>query len=309
MKAFAPGKLVLTGAYAVLHGAPAIVVATSRGAVADGSRSGAPSLEVRAALGDGPAPLVDASALFAEGDRKFGLGASSAILVASLAVRAAERGADLAGADVRADLFREARRAHAAAQGGGSGVDVAASVYGGAVHYVVGQTPTRVAIPSGLRVHVFACGVSARTSELRAEVDRLARTGPAAHRACLDDLAAVANDAARAVDVADAAAFVLALRRTARALARLGDAAGVGIVPAGFDALEALASREDASMSVSGAGGGDVAVYVGPTAPSPAFLERADALGLSSLDLSLDTKGVRIAPAAPAFAAASPSPS
>ena len=37
MKVFAPGKLVLTGAYAVLEGAPAIVVATSRGAFADGS--------------------------------------------------------------------------------------------------------------------------------------------------------------------------------------------------------------------------------------------------------------------------------
>lgn len=309
MRTFAPGKLVLTGAYAVLEGAPAIVVAVGRGAFADTARAAeSPTPEVAAALGEAAAPHVDASAMFV-GARKLGLGASAAILVASLAAREADAGADLAEPAVRARLFAAARAAHAKAQAGGSGVDVAASVYGGAVHYVVGQTPTRVAIPSGLRVHVFACGVSARTSELRAEVDRLARTGPAAHRACLDDLAAVANDAARAVDVADAAAFVLALRRTARALARLGDAAGVGIVPAGFDALEALASREDASMSVSGAGGGDVAVYVGPTVPSPAFLERADALGLSSLDLSLDTKGVRIAPAAPAFAAASPSPS
>ncbi len=38
MRVFAPGKLVLTGAYAVLEGAPAIVVATNRGAVADATR-------------------------------------------------------------------------------------------------------------------------------------------------------------------------------------------------------------------------------------------------------------------------------
>ena len=39
MKVFAPGKLVLTGAYAVLSGAPAIVFATNRGVYADGERT------------------------------------------------------------------------------------------------------------------------------------------------------------------------------------------------------------------------------------------------------------------------------
>lgn len=309
MRTFAPGKLVLTGAYAVLEGAPAIVVAVDRGAFADTARAAAtPTPEVAAALGEGAAPHVDASSMFA-GARKLGLGASAAILVASLAAREADAGADLADPAVRARLFDVAKGAHARAQGGGSGVDVAASVHGGALRYVMGRAPERVAIPEGLRVRVFACGASARTSKLRAEVDRLARTSPAAHRARMDELAAVAADSARAIDAGDAPAFVLGLRRTARALARLGDAANVGIVPAGFDALEALAAREDASMSVSGAGGGDVAVYVGPAEPSPSFLERARALGLFSLDLSLDTKGVRIASAAPAFAAASPSAS
>ena len=45
----APGKVVLTGAYAVLHGAPALVAAVSRGAVANGARSAPPSREVEAA--------------------------------------------------------------------------------------------------------------------------------------------------------------------------------------------------------------------------------------------------------------------
>ena len=59
-----PGKLVLTGAYAVLEGAPAIVVAVDRYAVADTSRAAAsPPAEVRAAFGADRAPEVDVSAL------------------------------------------------------------------------------------------------------------------------------------------------------------------------------------------------------------------------------------------------------
>lgn len=324
MRTFAPGKLVLTGAYAVLDGAPAIVAAVSRGAFADTSRPAlTPTPEVEAALGPGiSAPHADASAMFTEalpsrgihplpdaGVRKLGLGASAAILVASLAAVEADAGADLSSPAVRDTLFARARAAHAKAQSGGSGVDVAASVHGGVIRYVIDQPVRRLVLPRGLQLHVFACATSARTSDLRTRVDRLAETDPSSHRACMNDLAAIAADAARAVDMGDAAAFVENLRRTARALARLGQAADVAIVPPGFDELEAVAARAEASFSVSGAGGGDVAVYVGPSEPSPTFVERARALGLFAIDLSLDYKGVRIAPGASVSTAAAQSAS
>jgi phosphomevalonate kinase len=114
----------------------------------------------------------------------------------------------------------------------------------------------------------------------------------------MDALVAIANDAANAVDANDDAAFVGSLRRTARALARLGEAAGVGIVPNGFDELEAIAAHEESSFSVSGAGGGDIAVFIGPAEPSAHFAERARAHDLFSIDLTLDDRGVRMAPSA-----------
>jgi phosphomevalonate kinase len=292
MTVFAPGKLVLTGAYAVLGGAPAIVMATSRGAYADSSRPNpTPSAEVRAALGDVASPHVDASALFL-GSRKLGLGASSAILVASLATREAARGADLSDPKVRAALFERARVAHAAAQGGGSGVDVAASVHGGVLEYVPGVVKRRE-LPPGTIITVFACGTSARTSELRAQVDRLAALSPAKHRACIDELEIIANDAAAGVKRGNRDELVSAIRRAARALSRLGVAASAPIVPEGFDVLETVATGEDAAFCVSGAGGGDVAVFVGSAPPSAAFVERALAHGLFEIDVDLDEKGVR----------------
>jgi phosphomevalonate kinase len=303
MKAFAPGKLVLTGAYAVLEGAPAIALAVSRGAIADTSRASSMTTpEVLALLSEpqapgakAKAPDVDASSMF-EGGRKLGLGASAAILVASIAALEAEAGADLSDRGCRDRMFARAREAHAQAQSGGSGVDVAASIHGGAIQYVIGAPVRKVVLPAGLRVDVFACATSARTSELRAAIDRLGKSDPAQHRACMTELVLIANDAASAIQAADGATFVETLRRTARGLARLGAAANVGIVPDGFDALEAIAAREEASFSVSGAGGGDVAVFVGATssAPSAKFLERAAALDLTRLDLTVDNQGVRI---------------
>ena len=258
MKVFAPGKLVLTGAYAVLEGAPAISLAVSRGAFVDPARTALTATpEVAAALGEGvAAPHADASAMFV-GTRKLGLGASAAILVASLG--ATEDG-DLATDAVRERILARARAAHAKAQSGGSGV---------------------------------ACGTRARTTELRAQIDALAPTSSALHRQCMNDLVAIANDAASAVDSGSAEDLVDTLRRTARALDRLGIAAGVPIVPPGFEELEGIAAADRASFTVSGAGGGDVAIHLGPREPSARFLERAHAHGLFALPLTLDATGVR----------------
>ena len=293
MKTFAPGKIVLTGAYAVLGGAPAIVVATSRGAYADGERTApTPTPEVAAALGDAaPAPHVDASSLFV-GARKLGLGASAAILVASMAVREAERGVDLTSADARASLFQRAREAHAVAQSGGSGVDVAASVHGGVLEYTL--TSVRpVALPGGTVLTVFACGTSARTAELRGFVDRLEESSPAVHRSRLGELTEIALEAAAAVGAGDRRALVDAIRLASRSLARLGEAASAPIVPAGWDALGDAAAAEGAAFCVAGADGGDVAAFVGSARPSEAFLAQARTQGLFVLDVEVDEKGVR----------------
>lgn len=301
MKVFAPGKLVLTGAYAVLGGAPAIVMATSRGAYADGGRvNPTPSAEVRAALGDAASPHVDASSLFL-GSRKLGLGASSAILVAALAARDIARGVDLAHGSVRSSLFERARIAHASAQSGGSGVDVAASVYGGVLEYVPGIAVPR-ALPPASRVFVFACGTSARTSELRGQVDRFAAVSTSAHHACMRDLEEIAYAAAAAVKGGERDSLIGAVRRAARALSRLGVEAGAPIVPEGFDVLEDVANAEGGAFCVSGAGGGDVAFFLGGERPSGAFVERALALGLCEIDVDLDEKGVRAVTQAPTYA-------
>lgn len=288
MKARAPGKIVLTGAYAVLAGAPALVVAVDRHAVADSSRPDpAPSAELRAAFGSAPAPSVDTTALF-EAGHKLGLGSSAAVVVAALATQLSA--AELADPIGRRALFQRARAAHAAAQGGGSGVDVAASTYGGVLEYRMADAEPRSRVwPAALALDVFFAGQSARTSSLLARVRELSAHDPAAHAQALNELHAASVQAARELD--DAAAFVQAAQRFSRALAALGAAARAPIVTPAFAALADRAEADGAAFFGAGAGGGDVAVRIG-TEPMPeAFLQCAVALGLTHLQLAIDTRG------------------
>jgi phosphomevalonate kinase len=298
VRVFAPGKLVLTGAYAVLHGAPAVVLATSRGAIAEGAAiEPAPTREVRAAIGETPAPAVDASALF-DGPRKLGLGASAAILVASLGAIAARGGEDLGAADVRARIFRRARAAHALAQGGGSGVDVGAAVHGGLLVYTPAPWDAPrfepAAMPQGLVVRAWFSGESARTSDLLARVVALAARDKGGYRASLSRLERLAEDARGAVLGSDVVELVAAVRATCEALADLGHRADAPIVTSAFASLATAATREEGAFVPSGAGGGDVGVWVGCAPPSHDFDARARALGMTPIDLSPDPSGLRL---------------
>jgi len=298
MKVVAPGKLLLAGAYAVLEGAPALVVAIDRRAVADGDRRATlPTPEVLAALDAASAPEVDASAL-REGDAKLGLGSSAAILVASLGVAYARAGKDLRASDVRTSLFADARRAHARVQAGGSGVDVAASVHGGALEYALlpggGVRVDALPLPAALRVEVFWCGAPATTTRMRARVDALREKHPSAHRARLDAIGAAAVAAVAASRADDLAAFMDAARAGSDALLALGRDADAPIFLPALRALVPLANDDGAAFLPSGAGGGDVFVHVGRHPASPQFQAAAAAAGLRLLAMQPDALGVRL---------------
>jgi phosphomevalonate kinase len=298
MKVVAPGKVLLFGAYSVLEGTQALVVAVDRYAVADTDHvAPSTSAEVCAAIGDEPAPALDLTSLHQDGE-KLGLGSSAAALVATLGARAAERGKDLADLIVRKDILFDAKRAHAAAQGGGSGVDIAASTYGGALFYStlpdVDPLILQAELPNALTLRVFWSGRSARTSELLAQVKRLDAKDHGTYRTLIEALGECVKASRRACAEGDAAALVAAGRANARALADLGREAEAPIVPSSFAELAALAEREDGAFYPSGAGGGDVGVWLGCVPPPPSFLDHARAAGMFLLELGIDRTGVRL---------------
>jgi phosphomevalonate kinase len=293
MRAAAPGKLVLTGAYAVLKGAPAIVVAVDRFAIADTARINAdPPMEVCAALDGRPAPSVDVSQLLdwsASAGKKIGLGSSAAALVASLGAIALQKGDDIEAHSFRKILFERAREAHSKAQHGGSGVDVAAATFGGTLLYSMLRGPEPIALPEGTVLRAYFSGTPARTTELRALVDRM---GPQKHGRCMETLSAAAIGAAAAITKGDRGLFIAAAMATATGLETLGREADAPVVPPVFAELAREAEKEEAAFFPSGAGGGDCAVWIGTSAPSESFERMAHERGMRDLLISITEKGL-----------------
>src|SRR6185369_13579807 len=251
--------------------------------------------EVHAALGERAAPWFDASAL-REGDHKLGLGSSAAILVASLAALELADEPALNDEALCERVYERAFVAHRAAQGGGSGVDVAASAYGGllaARRTASGSLQlSRLELPSALRFEVWSCSVAASTSAFLATIAEFAARDAALHARCINDQAEAAERALDAAKRQHAADFVAAIARQVTTLSALGAAAGVNIVTTELAELARLAVALGAAFLPAGAGGGDVAYWVGTQAPPPAFAERARELGLSRVELALGARGV-----------------
>lgn len=300
MKARAPGKVVLSGAYAVLEGAPALVAAVDRYVVADSRREAEfVTPEVREALqarGATRAPWFDASALRDEkSDRKLGLGSSAAILVSSLAALELSTEPSLDDAALARRVFDAALCAHRIAQGGGSGIDVAASAFGGVLRFqlpsggTVIPVATPIALPHGVSVGVWSAASSAATSSMLAGVNALKEARPSAHRAVLDALGLAAESA---VSAGTAAAYIAAIRRQLEGLTELGRLAEVPIVTSEVVELDRVAQTMESAVLPSGAGGGDIILLVSDGAPQVDLEESAKRLGLAPLGLALGARGV-----------------
>jgi phosphomevalonate kinase len=288
---------VISGAYAVLEGAPAIASAVDRYVVADAGRTSAtPTPEVVAALRGTPAPDVDASALFS-GSKKLGLGASAAILVASVAAKVVEQRGELGDAELAGAVLSLALEAHARAQGGGSGVDVAASAFGQTIVFRRGDDRPEALLarlPPELTFEVWWSGTPASTSELIARVRGLRERAPGRYVKLIEAQASASFDAEVALQRGDSGALLRSLDAQRQALDALGQAAGAPIVGDVARALGDAAAALGGAALPAGAGGGDVLVFAGPEASSAEFTTLARGSGYEKLELTLGARGVHV---------------
>jgi phosphomevalonate kinase len=167
---------------------------------------------------------------------KPGLGGSAAATVAAVV-------AGTSGRLARPEVLRVAREIHAEVQGGGSGVDVAASVYGGVSRVAGGQVS---ALPPVAPSVVFT-GVSAETGPRVARYLAWPERGPFVAR-----MAAL-------VDVFPSSP-VAALREGAVLLRGMAERAGLAYWTDAIDILVRLALDHGGAAKPSGAGGGDIVV-------------------------------------------------
>ena len=330
MRASAPGKLILTGEYAVLEGARAVVIAVTRRVVASvGAPQDSPFLAAVVAeltarsLPEAARRAVEIavdSAPFYAGAGKLGLGSSAAVTVAATALAL-----ELADSDLRAESIaaattdgwsatsvlstvasatREpldqalvhaiASAAHARAQEArgsrGSGADVAAAVHGGCIEFVAGGV-RELAWPGDLLLVPFFTGASADTGPLVAQV-MAARSREAVGQALARITAASAAVVAALAGQGDP---IAAFAAAGFAFDALAAASGLPLVPACVGAARAALEPLGGTAKTTGAGGGDVAVAIVPRVADLAAVRAAivDAGG-EVLDLAIDPDGVRL---------------
>jgi phosphomevalonate kinase len=141
---------MLSGEYAVLDGAPALMVAVNRRAVArvesGGARGSSPFLlavasELAAQRGDGDGAArvalqiaVDSRGFY-DGTNKLGLGSSAAVTAAAVYLALASTDANISLEEVHAVAAAAHGRAQAPMGARGSGADIAAAVYGGVIEF------------------------------------------------------------------------------------------------------------------------------------------------------------------------------
>jgi len=303
--ASAPGKALLCGEYAVLEGAPAVVAAVDRRVSVAWSEDSVPmppevvaTLHLaQAELGSVPGCLTLEVSDLQQDRVKLGLGSSAAAAVAAAGASFATHGHDLDDAEILRRVFALALRGHASIAPEGSGVDVAASTFGGFLRFSrTGADVTTGALqrPSDLVIRLVWTGHAARTSELVGQVHVLRRDDPEGYRACMERLSELAARFAFAFEAGDAADVITEATAYSDAMGLLGAAARAPIVDARLRRASELAARFSGSAKPCGAGGGDVAVafFVDPDA-AKGFEVACKDEGLHPIDVSWGATGVQ----------------
>lgn len=303
IEAGAPGKLFLSGEYAVLEGAPALACAVSRKVTAHflpGGAGEAPEAAVwrRAAhrilrrQGLDPTPAgealqIDSRALYTADGIKLGLGSSAAVAVAVSGLLLAAQ--DESASDPRAQ--RIAGELHRAVRGpGGSGVDVAASFHGGVIA-VVQDRVEHLQWPEGLHCRVIFTGRDADTGSAVARFQRALRGGARGDAQSL----CVAAKAVRRAWNRDVPTLLARLAGYSTCWRKLDRSAGLGVFSREHRRLRELSREAGCVYKPSGAGGGDCGLAFSHAADRLESLVReAGEQGFEPLAVDLGVRGLQI---------------
>ena len=317
--ATAPGKLILLGEYAVLEGAPAIVMAINRRAQVGVKRPTkknlvtAPEIYDRIVsfmvdeqrnvnwIGVDPSTGVrlellaqvlakywpgvpveietDTSAFYEDGI-KMGFGSSAALTVAASAALNGEK----PGLAELVEIHR------AAQEGRGSGFDVAASLYGGVIKFRSKPLEAEpISLPKDLHLRCLWTGHAASTPGFLRGLDGL---GP--RRSAIDALIDSAETEVASLDDS-AATWVRAVRNFSKALVRFADETSLPIYSGGHAEVASLAEKTGVAYKPSGAGGGDLGVAISDDpAAMQAFREALRTTSIWVLPVAVDPRGLML---------------
>ena len=270
----APAKVILVGEHFVVHGGRALALSVDLWATAvaePGSRLSLESEDPPGSCGDGECaphlrPLyamleevaadnpraVGSYRLRSDIPRARGLGSSAAaaVALAAAALALAE------GVAPRDEVYRYAMTSERIIHGNPSGVDPAASTYGGAILYSRAEGMRRLSVAEGELT--ICCGASPRsTASMVEQVSQFRRSREGLFEALLSsstDLVALASERLESGDLASVAAIMRWHQGALRIL---------GVSSPELEAYVAAMEASGLASKLTGAGGGGCAVGLG----------------------------------------------
>lgn len=259
-----------------------------------------------------PALSLSVRSRLHEDGRKYGLGSSGAVTVATVAAVASFCGLQLSP-EAR---YRLALLATAQIDAKASGGDLAASTWGGWIAYRApdrafvldlarrlgvdrtlaapwpGFEVRRLPPPAGLSFQVGWTGEPASTTSLVSGLHRRNWRGTASHQRFVETTNDCVLAAAAALETGDRQSLLQQIRRARQELARLDDEVGLGIFTARLTALCDTAEAVGGAAKPSGAGGGDCGI---------ALLDAEASREISHVRQRWETAGVLPLPIRPAL--------
>lgn len=307
VKVSAPGKLFLSGEYAVLEGAEAVIDSVDRRVFATTTRKNIPQsllikdikktttafLTERSGSSVGQIPNIDIDSKgFSISKRKLGIGSSAA--VAASATAALFEWAGLPIKNHLTEILMVATNGHRAYQGGeGSGADVATSVYGGTIIFTAGTSVEQTAFLPIKKVFIWT-GKSASTVSLVGAVKKLQEQNPRAYHQSMEPLVALAEQLAQCYRTGHVNQLITLTHQYGDAMEALGQAAQVEIVTDKMKTIAQLAQACGGACKPSGAGGGDAAMAVFKNdSDAESFKIQLNLQELEILNFTTHTAGVR----------------
>ena len=226
---------------------------------------------------------------------KYGLG-SSAALSTALAIALAGRQPETVEIDTWLSFIHTA---HSAFQGGkGSGLDVAASLLGGAIEFRNSSgTPKAKSLrgPVGLSLGAVWTGISVPTSQMLAQLEEWKATDETRYFDQMAVLTKTAEAALTAFSSQQTEKFLQNFETYGNQLRILGEYSGLDIFSQEHEAISRCAKSCNVTYKTCGAGGGDIGIALCDNHECmQEFAKEVTAAGFRFLDLEIEKQGVAL---------------
>jgi mevalonate kinase len=316
--ASAPGKLMLTGSYAVVHGYPCVVTAVDQRLEVTVKKNGqnrfhldAPDVGMTAYsktiddLGSSQLPKavrfietlyqsfldkypqdhgVDVQTK-SDFTAQFGFGSSSAVTVAF--AKALTKLYDITLS--KQELFEMCYQTVLAVQGVGSGFDIAAAIWGNTIKYVKPAAEVEYVKIDDLPLVVAYTGAKADTPTLVRMVEEKRQTDADRYEQIFREISQTSDQLFQALNQADLESAGAAMTAHHRAASQLGVS-----TKQLDDLLEATTQAGAYGASLSGAGGGDCLVALVDEQTRSQVNAAIEAVGCQPIEVGFQAPGVRI---------------